>query len=101
LESFPGAGLAVFLAFSGSRIAGEETLGLQRGAITGINGKQSSRNAVPDGAGLTGRTTAHDANADVKFCGRFRGCKWLARLRAIRLEWKIMLESAPVDGDGA
>src|SRR5882757_1492472 len=98
LEAFARPGLAVFFAFAFAGIAGEQTLGLKRGAQIDVGFKQGAGDAVPDGTGLAVGTAALNIDADVKLAGHGRGGQRLGDDHAQRVGGEIGFERASVDG---
>src|SRR5690242_15834893 len=99
LEAFAGAGLAVFLAFAGARIARKHAFRLQRRAQIGVKFQQRTGDAVARGAGLAVRTAAGDIHVDVQLVGRARDSQRLGNSGALGVQREIGFKRAAVDGD--
>src|ERR1017187_9684989 len=69
LEAFAGAGLAVFFALAGARVAREEAFRFQRGAQVGVELQQRAGNPVARRAGLAVRAAAGDIRSEGRRVG--------------------------------
>src|SRR5438270_13460121 len=67
LEAFASPGLAVFLALTHTRVAGEETFRFERGTQVRIRRDQSARKTVTNCACLAVRTTTADGDLGIVF----------------------------------
>src|SRR5687767_13431711 len=65
LEALARLGLSVLLALDHPRIAGQQTLGLERRPEPLVGGDQRARDAQLDGTRLTGEPAATDVHVDV------------------------------------
>ena len=63
----------VLLSLLHSGVTGQETGGLQSGAILGIQGQQGTGNAVTDSAGLAGNAAAGNGDNDVDLANQISG----------------------------
>ena len=92
---------AVLLSFLHSRVAGQETCSLERGAKLGVDAQQCACNAVTDGACLTGDAAAFDGADQVDLAQKVSGSQRLTDDHLQGIETEIIVDIATVDGNGA
>src|SRR6202034_356129 len=99
LETLARTRLAVFFAFTGARIARQQTFRFQRRAEVRIKLDQRAGEAVADSIRLAVRAATGDIDAHVKF---FHGTRDRQRHRGdgtLGFEREIVFKGAAVDGD--
>ena len=101
LGSAAGGFEAVLLALFHSRVAGQETGGLEGGAEALVHGQQGAGDAVADGAGLAGHAAAGDGGDDVHLAEGVGGDQRLTDDQLQGLETEVVVDVTAVDGDGA
>ena len=101
LGSATGSLEAVLLTLLHTRIAGQETGGLEGGTVLGVDLQQSAGNAVTDSAGLAGHTAAGDGGLDVHLAQGIGGGQRLTHDELQGLQAKVIVDVPAVDGDSA
>ena len=101
LRSATGCFQTVLLSLLHSGVAGQETGGLQSGAILGVHLQQGAGDAVADGAGLAGHAAAGDGGNDVHLAQQVGGVQGLTNDQLQGLQTKVIVDVTAVDGDAA
>ena len=91
----------VLLTLLHTRIAGQETSGLQGGAVLLVDLQQSAGDAVADGAGLAGHAAAGDGSNDVNLAHQLGGDQGLTNDQLQGIQTEVNVDGAAGDGDGA
>ena len=92
---------AVLLSFLHSGVTGQETSGLQRSAVLGVQIQQGAGDAVTDSAGLTGNAAAGDGDNNINLAGHIGGNQRLIDDQLQGVQTEVVVDLAAVDDDGA
>ena len=90
---------AVLFALLHARVAGQQTGGLEGGAVVLVDDEQRAGDAVTDGAGLAGDAAAGDGGLDVDLADGAGGDQGLADDELQGLETEVIVDVAAVDRD--
>jgi len=84
-----------------SRVAGQQTGGLESGAVVLVHDEQRAGDAVADGAGLAGNAAAGNGGLDVDLADGAGGDQGLADDELQGLETEVIVDVTAVDRDDA
>ena len=100
LEALAGLGLAGFLTFNGTRVAGHEAMLAEGRLVFGIDFDKSASDAETESFCLSFVAAAVEIDMDIVFVGNFKSVERLLNDILKNRRGEVYVEGTLIDGDG-